>query len=48
MEYAEKFYRYSEAWNLCRVMDSKECWLQLAVAALTNLNVEKGKNGNQT
>lgn len=44
MEHLEKFCRYSDAWNLCHVMDSKECWLQLAVTALTNLNIEKGEN----
>ncbi|XP_065211776.1 WD repeat-containing protein 19 isoform X2 [Planococcus citri] len=33
--------RFSEAWNLCRVIDTKECWLKLAKAALDNLNIEK-------
>ena len=36
-------FRYSEAWDLCRVIDTKECWLKLATAALTNLNIDKGK-----
>lgn len=35
-------FRYSEAWNLCRVIDSKDCWLKLAKSALDNLNIEKG------
>lgn len=37
-------HRYSEAWNLCSVIDSKECWLKLAISALTTLNIEKGNS----
>lgn len=33
--------RYEDAWNLCRVIDTKDCWLQLANTALTNLNIDK-------
>jgi len=37
-------WRYREAWHFCEALESTECWQELAVTALLNLDIDFGMN----
>jgi hypothetical protein len=38
------FYRFSEAWKTCQVLNRKETWEQLAEVLMRNLEIEFGED----
>jgi hypothetical protein len=39
--------RYTDSWNFCSILNSKEAWLDLGKAALQNLEIDFGESEHQ-
>jgi uncharacterized protein (UPF0297 family) len=35
-------FRFNDAWSICRVVDKKDIWMELAKSALEHLEIELG------